>query len=206
MSKSTRRNFLKSATIAALAATSRIPAWAAQSSSGAIQVWSTFRDRRHAAGEPLTWKRATEIAADAIILDPASTKQEILGFGAALTDASCYMLSQLSDAEREPVMHDLFDPGEMALNVCRTCIGASDYSRTAYTFDESPEPDPELKKFSIDHDKEYILPVLRQARKVNPELFLFSSPWTPPGWMKSSGTCSAAPCASTATCPTRATS
>src|SRR5664279_1784443 len=75
----------------------------------------------------------------------------------------------------------------MALNVCRTCIGASDYARTVYSFDESSEPDPELKKFSIDHDKAYILPVLRQARKVNPELFLFSSPWSPPGWMKSNG-------------------
>ena len=70
------------------------------------------------------------------------------------------------------------------LNVCRTCIGASDYSRTVYSFDESTEPDPELKKFSIDHDKAYILPMLREARKANPELFLFSSPWSPPGWMK----------------------
>jgi glucosylceramidase len=76
----------------------------------------------------------------------------------------------------------------MALNVCRTCIGSSDYSRSVYTFDESDQPDPELKKFSIDHDRAYILPVLRDARKANPELFLFSSPWSPPGWMKSSGT------------------
>ena len=56
-----------------------------------------------------------------------------------------------------------------------------------YSFDESAEPDPELKKFSIDHDKAYILPVLREARKANPELFLFSSPWSPPGWMKANG-------------------
>jgi glucosylceramidase len=150
-------------------------------------VWSTYRDKRHAVGEPLQWKPASQIAADAIALDPAATKQEILGFGGALTDATCYMISQLKESEREAVMHDLFAPGEMNLNVCRTCIGASDYSRNAYTYDESTEPDPELKKFSIDHDREYILPVLKQARKVNPELFLFSSPWTPPGWMKTGG-------------------
>src|ERR1700694_4199336 len=41
-----------------------------------------------------------------------------------------------------------------------------------------------MTKFSIAHDKEYILPVLREARKMNPDLFLFSSPWSPPGWMK----------------------
>ena len=46
------------------------------------------------------------------------------------------------------------------------------------------EPDPELRRFSIDHDKAYVLPSLRDARKVNPDLFLFSSPWSPPGWMK----------------------
>lgn len=72
----------------------------------------------------------------------------------------------------------------MNLNVCRTCIGASDYSTKVYSFDEG-DPDPELRRFSIDHDREYILPMLREARQSNPELLLFSSPWSPPGWMKS---------------------
>jgi glucosylceramidase len=74
----------------------------------------------------------------------------------------------------------------MGLNVCRTCIGASDYSTEAYSYDEG-EPDPELKRFSIDRDREYILPMLRQARGLNPDLFLFASPWSPPGWMKAGG-------------------
>jgi glucosylceramidase len=94
------------------------------------------------------------------------------------------VLSQVPQKERDAILHDCFSPDEMAMNVCRTCVGASDYARTLYSFDESDEPDPELKKFSIDHDKEYILPVLRESRKHNPELFLFSSPWSPPGWMK----------------------
>jgi glucosylceramidase len=190
MAQSSRRGFLKaaSATAAALAVSKGIPAWAqAVGSSSPVQVWATYRDRRYAQGEPLAWKPATAIAADAIALDPGATRQEILGFGGALTDAACYVLSQMPEAPRAEIMHELFAPGEMALNVCRTCIGASDYSRTLYSFDESPEPDPELKKFSIDHDKAYILPVLRQARKENPDLFLFSSPWSPPGWMKANG-------------------
>jgi glucosylceramidase len=81
-------------------------------------------------------------------------------------------------------MHDLFAPDAMALNVCRTCIGSSDYATKAYTYDDSSEPDPDLKKFSIDHDKEFYLPILRGARKQNPDMFLFSSPWSPPAWMK----------------------
>ncbi len=187
MTKSSRRGFLQSAsaTAAMLAASGGVRAWADQSAAaGPVKVWSTYRDRRHAAGEPLAWRPAGEVAADAIVLDPGTVKQEMLGFGAALTDSTCYVLSSLSDAEREPLMHDLFAPDQMALNVCRTCIGASDYSRTVYSFDDSTEPDPELRHFSIDHDKAYILPMLREARKANAELFLFSSPWSPPGWMK----------------------
>jgi glucosylceramidase len=171
-----------------MALSSRIPAWAsAAGTASSVQLWATFRDQRHAPGNPLAWKPATTVAADAIVLNPDSTRQRILGFGAALTDASCYVLSQIPEAQRQEVMHDLFARGEMAFNVCRTCIGASDYSLTAYSFDDSSEPDPELKKFSIDHDKDYILPLLRHARKENPELYLFSSPWSPPAWMKPNG-------------------
>jgi len=94
----------------------------------------------------------------------------------------------MPEAKRAALMHDLFSTQEMALSVCRTTIGASDYSQTAYTCDESDTPDPELKKFSIDHDRANILPVLLEARRINPEMFLFSSPWSPPGWMKSANT------------------
>ena len=187
MTRKSRREFLLSASAAALVAgmPGRLPAWSQPVTSGApVKMWSTFRDRRHAVMEPLTWTPLQQVGATAILLNPEMTKQEMLGFGAAMTDASCYVLSQLSDAEREPLMRDLFAQDEMGLNVCRTCIGASDYSRTVYSLDDSAEPDPELRHFSIDHDTGYILPMLREARKVNPDLFLFSSPWSPPGWMK----------------------
>src|SRR6202007_517109 len=78
-------------------------------------------------------------------------------------------------------------PSEMGLSVGRIGVGASDYSTKLYSYDEG-EPDPDLARFSIEHDREYILPMLRQARRANPDLFLFSSPWSPPGWMKFNGT------------------
>jgi glucosylceramidase len=165
-----------------MALANRLPVWA--QASGSVKVWSTYRDKRHVEGAPLTWKPLGDVSAEAIVLNPSAVKQAVLGFGAAMTDSSCYVLSRMSDAERAPLMHELFDPQELAMNVCRTCIGASDYARNVYSFDDSTEPDPELKKFSIDHDKKYILPMLREARKANPDLFLFSSPWSPPAWMK----------------------
>ena len=187
MTFGSRRKFLKaaSATAAVLAMGRRASAGAADAASpGTVKVWGSFRDQRHAAQAPLEWKRGRHAAADAIQLDTNATKQEILGFGAAITEASAYVLSRLSEAERAPIMRDLFAPDAMALNVCRTCIGSSDYATKAYNYDESSQPDPDLTKFSIDHDKEFYLPMLREARKVNPDLFLFSSPWSPPGWMK----------------------
>ena len=190
MAGSSRRGFLKtaSATAAAMAISTRIPGWAGEAATaGPVRVWATYRDKRYVQAEALSWKPAKAIAADAIALDPGSSRQEILGFGGALTDATCYVLSQLPEGERKAILDDLFAADKMALNVCRTCIGSSDYSRSVYSFDESSEPDPELKKFSIEHDRAYILPVLREARRLNPELFLFSSPWSPPGWMKSNG-------------------
>jgi glucosylceramidase len=182
-----RRDFLKSATAsaAALALAHKVPAYAAGFARlSPVKVWGTFRDQRHAERPSLEWTRTSQVAADAIQLDMSAPRQEILGFGAAITESSAYVLSRLTDAERAPVMHDLFAPDAMALNVCRTCIGSSDYATKVYSLDESSEPDPDLKKFSIDHDKEFYLPILREARKQNPDMFLFSSPWSPPGWMK----------------------
>jgi glucosylceramidase len=71
----------------------------------------------------------------------------------------------------------------MGFSVCRLAIGSSDYATTMYSFDEG-EPDPQLERFSIEHDRAYILPIVRRAREINPDLFLFASPWSPPGWMK----------------------
>jgi glucosylceramidase len=191
MTMSSRRRFLQSLSAAtALASTRPSLTWAAETGndSPSVKVWSTYRDRRHAADRSLTWQPMTDLRADAIVLDPATRKQEILGFGGAFTDATCYLLSQMMPSGREALMHELFAPEEMALNVCRTTIGASDYSRNAYSYDESETPDPELKKFSIEHDRAYILPILHEARRINPKIFLFSSPWSPPGWMKSANT------------------
>ncbi len=187
MANSSRRGFLKtvSATVAASAAAGqgRASAYAA-AAAGPVRIWGTYRDQRHATCEPLAWKPIAAVASDAIALDPGSTRQEMLGFGAALTDASCWVLSQIPADQRAALMHELISPDEMAMNVCRSCIGSSDYSRELFSYNDSEQDDPGLKKFSIDHDKAYVLPMLKEARKENPDLFLLSSPWSPPAWMK----------------------
>ena len=59
----------------------------------------------------------------------------------------------------------------------------ADSAATLYSYDDG-DADPDLRRFSIDHDREYILPILRRVHSINPDVFYFSSPWSPPGWMK----------------------
>jgi glucosylceramidase len=151
---------------------------------GDITVRVTTADKRYALVDPLHWHRASgKPGTNTIVILPARKQQPILGFGAALTDAACYMINQMPEAERERLLQELFDPKQMGFSLCRLCIGSSDYARTMYSFDEG-EPDPELTRFSIDHDRTYILPIIRRTREINPDLYLFASPWSPPGWMK----------------------
>jgi glucosylceramidase len=187
----TRRNFLKLSGLT-LAAVSTVaseaknpsPRQSSGPAPGDLDIWVTDDDQRLAHASPLRWRAAAgSPAPESITLNPEKKFQPILGFGGAFTDATCYILHQLPAAGRATLLHQLFDPSELGLSVCRTCIGSSDYATKVYSYDEG-EPDPELTRFSIDHDREYILPTLREARKVNPDLFLFSSPWSPPGWMK----------------------
>lgn len=187
----TRREFLRSTAVGlAAAATARALPVAeidAPGQAGEIAAWVTSGKGRFAPRSGLRWQTASAKPPEqAIVLNPDKEFQTILGFGAAFTDAACYTFNRLSPSARESLFHELFHPSEMGLNVCRTCIGSSDYSTKVYSYDEG-EADPELKRFSIEQDRQYILPMLREARKANREIFLFSSPWSPPGWMKAGG-------------------
>jgi glucosylceramidase len=149
-----------------------------------ISIWVTSGDERFAVAPQATWRPAVGTpTSDQLQLNPSIKFQEILGFGGAFTDATCYMFNQLKPSTREQLFHELFHSSEMGLSTGRICVGSSDYSTKVYSYDDG-EADPDLTRFSIDHDREYILPMLRQARQANPDLFLFSTPWSPPGWMK----------------------
>jgi glucosylceramidase len=195
MTKQTRRSFLELSALGFVAAT--VPDALGQekaqrkppSGNSHISVWVTSDDQRYQAGPSLQWNKSSASAAaatDKIQISPEKKFQDILGFGGAFTDAACYTFNRLNPAAREELFHEMFHPSQMGLSMGRLPVGSSDYAAKVYSFDEG-EPDPEMKRFSIAHDREYILPILRQARQVNPDLFLFSSPWSPPGWMKFNG-------------------
>lgn len=124
-------------------------------------------------------------------IDEGKTYQEIDGFGASFTDSSAYLMNQvLTTEQRQEAMKKLFDPAEgIGLSVLRNPMGASDYARDFYSYNDLPQggTDEELTKFSIAHDEADIIPLVKEALELNPDTKLMASPWSPPGWMKSSG-------------------
>jgi glucosylceramidase len=124
-------------------------------------------------------------------VDESRTFQQIDGFGASLTDSSAWLLSQkLTPAQRKTLLTQLFEPRQgIGLAILRQPMASSDFSLADYSYDDMPvgESDPEMKHFTIDRDREYILPVLREALAINRNLKIIASPWSPPGWMKTSG-------------------
>jgi len=126
-----------------------------------------------------------------IALDPRKTYQTILGLGSSLEHSTCSNLFRLPPPARERVIERLVGPKVgIGMNLMRICIGTSDFSGDSwYSYDDlSPgETDAELKRFSIERDRASILPVLKLTKRKNPDLLFFASPWSPPGWMKTTG-------------------
>lgn len=133
-------------------------------------------------------KNFAKLSADIIAnIDPDSKYQTIEGFGGALTDSSCANLNQMPADKRNMVMQRLFSREDgLGLNFLRQPCGVTDYAVDWHTYDDMPEgqEDMSLAHFSIDCDREYILPYLKQAISINPEIKVISSVWSPPLWMK----------------------
>ena len=126
-----------------------------------------------------------------ITVDEGTTYQEIVGFGAAITDASAWLLqNRMTTPQREALLQELFgrNPG-IGLSFTRLTMGASDFSLHQYSYDDMPagETDSSLAHFSIDSNRAYVLPVVQRALAINPQLKIMASPWSPPGWMKTTG-------------------
>ena len=126
-----------------------------------------------------------------ITLDPVKRQQTIRGLGATMTDSSAFVLHRLKEHNPrlyEFTMRRLFSPDQGAgFSYLRRPIGSSDYTATESYYTYADRPSSDLSTFSIDHDRQYILPTLRDVLRVNPDVKIMGSPWSPPAWMKTSG-------------------
>jgi glucosylceramidase len=125
---------------------------------------------------------------EAVTIDTSRHFQKMHGFGAAITDASALLLSEMPEEKRKSIMAELFGRANngLGLSFTRLTVGASDFSTSDYSYDDTPgnTPDPELRHFSIEPAKKYVLPRTREALAINPDLLVMISPWSAPAWMK----------------------
>jgi len=169
-----------------------------------IAVYQTTPDLLEALSQRQKLHFSAKAGPDAVLplvtVDDAKRYQEIDGFGASLTDSAAWLFgNKLSAAKTDEVFKTLFSRKDgIAVNFLRQPIGSSDLAVTFYSYDDlcqqtdkacaTPDgvADAKLEHFSLSHDEEYILPLLKKALAINPAMHVMVTPWSPPGWMKTS--------------------
>jgi len=127
---------------------------------------------------PLEKKRSV------IKLLPDEKFQTILGFGGSFTESSAYLLNKLSKKNRDIILEAYFGEKGAKYSLTRTHINSCDFSLSNYCY-APVEDDKELIHFSIDKDRDDIIPMIRDAMTKSKDGFkIISSPWTAPPWMK----------------------
>lgn len=122
-----------------------------------------------------------------IVVYPDIKFQTIEGIGGAFNEIGGEALMSLPTDIQNKVMSNMFSPEKSAgFSFCRTAIGASDFGIDAYSYSEV-QNDFEMEHFSVKREERTVLPYIQMAYKYNPDLIMFASPWSPPGWMKYSG-------------------
>lgn len=160
----------------------------------AVDVWVTSGDKTKLLRQEtdVVFEPGFGSSGSVITINPGQTFQTIEGYGASMTNSSASLFqSGMTTQQRDRAFNDLFSGDDgIRLNYLRIPMGASDFTADGfYTYNDlgPGQTDPNQNNFSIDPDRATILPSLDQARSVNPDLQLMASPWSAPGWMKTSG-------------------
>jgi glucosylceramidase len=119
-----------------------------------------------------------------VFVDPSHTFQTMLGIGGALTDASAETFARLPKEKQVEVLKAYYDANSgIGYTLGRTNINSCDFSSGSYTYVK--DNDADLKTFDIGHDRQYKLPLIKQAvAAAGGKLTMYVSPWSPPAWMK----------------------
>ena len=153
-----------------------------------VVVYTTANqtDHRISATDRIEFKRLgqpleTQIC---VFVDPGRTFQTILGIGGALTDASAETFAKLPAAKQLEILNGYFDANSgIGYTLARTNIHSCDFSSSSYTYID--EGDKELRSFSVNHDKQFRIPLIKKAlATAGGKLAIFASPWSPPAFMK----------------------
>ena len=102
-----------------------------------------------------------------------------LGMGAAITESVGYNYQKLSLLNQKKFINDCYTNNGLNFNYGRISIGSNDF--TIKSFEYAKKKD--LSDFNIDHDKIYVIPLLKDIMKIK-KISLIASPWSPPKMYK----------------------
>ncbi len=163
----------------------------AQCAGAQIEAWITTPDRSQLLarrGECIAFADQPDHSLVPIIVDERQAFQQVDGFGFALTGGSALHLQNMSAPARRKVLRELFGngTGEIGISYLRLTLGASDLNSFVYSYNDLPDGqvDPELRRFSLGHDHDHVIPVLKEILEIAPKLKIMASPWSAPTWMK----------------------
>lgn len=126
-----------------------------------------------------------------ITVDASQTFQSVEGFGFSLTGGSVEAINKLEKIKKEALLQELFSRNEDAIGISylRISVGASDLNAAVFSYDDMPkgEIDMKLEHFNFGPDATTLIPLLKKILKINPNLKIMASPWSPPVWMKDNG-------------------
>lgn len=126
-----------------------------------------------------------------INIDTTQSYQEMDGFGFTLTGGSAFVINSMPETEKAALLKELFgsEDKSISINYLRLSIGASDLNDTVFTYNDLPagQTDPQMEKFSLDKDRNHLIPLLKQIIAIQPGIRIMATPWTPPVWMKDNG-------------------
>lgn len=114
---------------------------------------------------------------------PEITYQKFLGFGGAITEASGYCYSKLLEDKKSSFIDAYYSNDGLNYSLARLPIGSCDFALEPYSYSYKKD----LSDFSIEKDKNYILPLIKAAESKN-HLTYVASPWSPPKFMKNTKT------------------
>ena len=123
-----------------------------------------------------------------VFVNPQKQYQTFIGIGGAITDASAEVFAKLSGDKQQEFLNAYFNKEKgIGYSLARTTIHSCDFSSGSYTY--VTEGDKELKSFSIQHDKQFKIPLIKKAiETAGGKLLLYASPWSPPAYMKDNNT------------------
>ena len=146
-----------------------------------VQVYETSES-----GNQLSLQTTFEHNSEAstIVINSKKEFQTITGFGGAFTESSAYLLNKMSEEKRDEILEAYFAKDGARYSLARTHMNSCDFSLNNYSY-TPVAGDKNLDHFSIDQDKDDIIPMIKDAIAISEDGFkLFSSPWTASPWMK----------------------